>query len=163
MSFLSWLKRGPGLRQGRKSTFFGRSWRTGLAAIPLRARMELRPAPSKDRTSRTRPAPTVRARCSVTAQLCLYIGTHWCICTPSCAFSPSPDVVSVCFCFSTLVSSHLLCTAAVPSFPLRINDLKTILLWTRRRRSRVLDVTYKSLLKTRKGGTNEILVHFIIL
>lgn len=78
--FLQRLKRGLVLLQGRKSTFFwlflahAAGHHSSLGHLGTSARF------SKDRTSRTRPAPTIRAAAALQRllpRLCLYIGTYW--------------------------------------------------------------------------------------
>jgi len=93
----------------------------------------------RDRTSRTRPAPTIRAAAALQPSCAFTLARIGIFCTSSCTSSSSLDLRIVCFCFTTLISSHFQCTIAVP--------LRLVSFTYQRfcsepgRRSRVLNVT----------------------
>ena len=133
MSFLWRMKRGLGWR---KSSFFWISWRTGLSHHSSLGDLG---TSIRDRASRTRPAPTIRAAAALQPSCAFTLARIGIFCTSSWTSCSSLDVGFVYFCFTTLVSSHFQFTAAEP---LRLGSFAYQRFCSEpRRRSQVLNVT----------------------
>ena len=76
MSFPGGLKR-SGLATGTKLNLLLAFLAHGAGHHSSLGRLGTSARSSKDRTSRTRPTPTIRAAAALQPRLCLYIGTYW--------------------------------------------------------------------------------------
>jgi hypothetical protein len=106
-------EKGSGRATGTKVDLLLASWRTGLSHYSSLGDLGTSARSIRDRTSRTRPAPTIRAAAALQRSCAFTLARIGIFCTSPCTPS-SLDLGFVCFCFTTLVSSHFQSTTARP-------------------------------------------------